>query len=108
MGVAYSRSPDGPFLKLDRPILPGSHEVLIWPMGTGVAALASLSSTFEYAADGIDFTSDPLGAKAENRPNAPGAFRPDLTFPTVQGEGLKWGISMIHNGDEAYLIRYEL
>jgi len=108
MGVAYSNSPEGPFIKLGRPILPGSHEVLIWPHGTGVAALASTSSTFEYAADGIDFISKSLAAKTENRPNAPGAFRPDLTNPVIQGEGLKWGISMIHNGDEAYLIRYEL
>ena len=75
---------------------------------SGVAALASISSSFDYAADGIDFTSDPLGAKVENRPNAPGAFRPDLTQPVVKGPGLDWGISMVHNGDEAYLIRYSL
>ena len=108
MGVAYSKNPGGPFLKYGRPILPGSHEVLIWPHGPGVAALASLSSTFEYAADGIDFTGNPLAAKTENRPNAPGAYRPDLTIPVVNSAGLKWGISMIHNGDEAYLIRFEL
>lgn len=108
MGVAYSKSPVGPFFKLGRPILPGSHEVLIWPHGTGIAALASLNSTFEYAADGIDFTNRHLAVKAENRPNAPGAYRPDLTLPVVNGEGLKWGISMIHNGNEAYLIRFEL
>jgi hypothetical protein len=108
MGVAYSNGPQGPFTKLGRAILPGSHEVLVWPQGTGVAALASLSSTFEYAADGVDFTSRPLAAKVGNRPNAPGAYRPDLTQPVVHGMGLTWGISMIHNGDEAYLIRYEL
>jgi len=108
MGVAYSKKPEGPFVKLDLPILAGSHEVLIWPHGTGVAALASLSSTFEYASDGVDFTSKPLAAKTENRPNAPGAYRPDLTKTVIIGEGLKWGISMIHHGDEAYLIRYEL
>lgn len=108
MGVAYSKSPGGPFLKLGRAILAGSHEVLIWPHGTGVAALASLSSTIEYAADGVDFTSNPLAVKVENRPSAPGAYRPDLTQALMVGEGLKWGISMIHNGDEAYLVRYEL
>ena len=108
MGVAFSRSPEGPFVKLDRPILTGSHEVMIWPEGTGVAALASITSTLEYAADGVDFTTNPLAVKANNRPHAPGAFRPDLTQPVVNGEGLKWGIGMIHNGDEAYLIRYEL
>jgi len=108
MGVAYSNSPRGPFVKLDRSILSGSHEVLIWPHGTGVAAMASLSSTFEYAADGVDFTSNPLAVPAENRPNAPGAYRPDLTKAVVKGKGLQWGISMIHHGNEAYLIRYEL
>lgn len=108
MGVAYSNRPTGPFIKLDRPILSGSHEVLIWPHRTGVAALASLSSTFEYAADGVDFTSHPLGVNAENRPNAPGACRPDLTEAEATGTGLQWGISMVHHGDEAYLIRYEL
>ncbi len=108
MGVAYSLSPGGPFLKLDRPILAGSHEVLIWPQGSGVASLASKSSTLEYAPDGIDFTGTGLAAKVKNRPNAPGAYRPDLTASVVRGEGLRWGISMIHHGDEAYLIRFEL
>lgn len=108
MGVAFSKNPEGPFEKLDRPILAGSHEVLIWPHATGVAALASISSTFEYAADGVDFTSKKLQTKVENRPHAPGAFRPDLTTFVTVGEGLKWGIGMIHNGPEAYLIRYEV
>lgn len=108
MGVAFSKSPVGPFSKLNMPILEGSHEVMIWPQGSGVATLASITSTFEYAADGINFTSDPLDVKVQNRPHAPGAYRPDLTNPVVVGEGLKWGIGMIHNGPEAYLIRYEL
>ncbi len=108
MGVAYSNKPEGPFVKLDRPILAGSHEVMIWPQGTGVAALASISSTLEYAADGVDFSSKKMAFKAENRPHAPGAYRPDLTNSVVIGEGLKWGIGMVHNGNEAYLIRYQL
>jgi len=108
MGVAYSNSPQGPYTRLGKAILPGSHEVLIWPQATGVAALASLSSTFEYAADGVDFTSRPLAVKVKNRPNAPGAYRPDLTQPVVHGPGMTWGISMVHNGNEAYLIRFEL
>jgi len=108
MGVAFSKHPEGPFEKLNQPILSGSHEVLIWPHKTGVAALASKSSTFEYAADGVDFTTDKLAAEVQNRPNAPGAYRPDLTNPVVFGQGLNWGIGMVHNGPEAYLIRYEL
>jgi len=108
MGVAFSKYPEGPFTNFDNPILPGSHEVMIWQQGTGIAALASLSSTFEYAPDGTDFLSNKIGVKVENRPIAPGVFRQDLTDPFVKGEGLSWGISMIHNGDEAYLVRYEL
>ncbi len=108
MGVAFSKDPQGPYIKLDKPLLAGSHEVMIWPQGTGVAALASISSTIEYAPDGIDFESKKLAAAVQKRPNAPGAYRPDLTHPVVNGEGLKWGIGMIHNGPEAYLIRYEV
>ena len=68
---------------------------------------ANFSTTaFKYAADGVDFTSDKPGLKAVNRPNAPGAFRPDLTHPLIVGKELQWGICMIHNGPEAYLIRY--
>lgn len=108
MGVAYAREPTGPFIKYDKPLLPDSHEVLIWPQGPGVAALASKSSTIEYAADGIDFLTNRLGQKVENRPLAPGAYRPDLTKPVTEGQGLDWGISMVHNGPESYLIRYEV
>jgi hypothetical protein len=106
MGVAFSKYPEGPFIKMDYPLLPGSHEVMLWQEGSGIAVLASKSSTIEYAADGIDLLSNRLALKVKNRPNAPGVFRNDLTDPTIVGEGLKWGISMIHNKDEAYLIRY--
>jgi beta-xylosidase len=108
MGVAFSKYPAGPYTKLDHPILSGSHEVMLWQQGTGIGALASLSSTFEYAPDGIDFMSHKLAVQVENRPFAMGVFRQDLTDPSVKGEGLRWGISMVFNGDECYLIRYEL
>jgi hypothetical protein len=67
-----------------------------------------LSSTFEYAPDGIDFTSNKLDVKISNRPIAPGVFRQDLTDRSVVGEGLKWGISMVLNGADSYLIRYSV
>jgi len=108
MGVAFSKNPEGPYTKFGKEILERSHEVLIWPQGTGVGAFASLSETFEYAPDGIDFMSDKLNVKVEKRAVAPGAFRPDLTNPVVVGEGLKWGISMIPNKHECYLVRYKL
>ena len=108
MGVAFSKYPEGPYTKFGKEILERSHEVIIWPQGTGVGAFASLSKTFEYAPDGIDFMSDKLDAKIEERAVAPGAFRPDLTNPVVVGEGLKWGISMVPNKHECYLTRFEL
>jgi len=108
MGVAFSKNPEGPFIKYGKSLLPGSHEVMLWQEGSGVAALASISNTIEYAADGIDFLSNKLGVKVMSRPNAPGVFRQDLTNKDIEGEGLKWGISMVLNGSESYLIRYKV
>jgi len=107
MGIAFADKPEGPYTKHNSPILSGSHEVLIWPHRRGVAALASISSTLEYALDGIDFDTNKLNAKVSKRPNAPGTYRPDLTKSVKYGTGLKWGISMVHNGLESYLIRFE-
>ncbi len=109
MGVAMSESPTGPFIKYEgNPILDQSHEVFLWKQNQGIACLASISCTFEYAPDGIDFTGNPLSVKIDRdkRPNAPGAFRPDLTGDKGLNK-LTWGISMIHNGDESYLVRWE-
>lgn len=108
MGVAYSDNPLGPFIKYYKPILPQSHEVMIWQEGSGIGALSSLSSTLEYAPDGIDFTSNKFSVKVKSFPKAPGAYRGDLTSPSTGGKGLTWGISMVHNSDESYLIRYKV
>ena len=35
MGAAFSKYPEGPFTKLDNPILSGSHDVMLWQEGTG-------------------------------------------------------------------------
>ena len=106
MGVAVAEHPGGPFLKHPEPVLPDSHEVLVWPEGKGIAALASKSSTLEFAPDGLDFTTHPIHIKVENRPNAPGIFRPDLSQPETGVKPFSWGISMVHNGDECYLVRF--
>jgi hypothetical protein len=111
MGVAFSDQPEGPFEKHQgNPILDKSHEVLIWREETGVGCLASISSSFEYAEDGMDFSSMPLAVPIDRptRPNAPGAYRIDLVQRNAKTSGLTWGISMVHNHDEAYLIRFEL
>ncbi len=111
MGVAFAEKPEGPYVRYKgNPILAGSHEVMIWPHREGVAAYASLSQTFEYAPDGLDFTSNKVGIGSRPRPIAPGTFRPDLTDPneTVYGTGARWGISMLHpGGPYPYLVRWE-
>jgi len=104
MGVAFSNSPEGPFVKHPVPILSKSHEVMIWKQNVGIAALASISSTIEYSKNGMDFTSKPKNIKVKNRPNAPGAYREDLTGG--KADGVNWGISMVHNGASCYLIKY--
>lgn len=92
--------------KYGKPILPGSHEVFIWSFNNGVAALASISSTLEFVPDGIDFLTVKKELVIDDRPNTPGAFRPDLTQLQTLNEGIHWGISMIHNGSESYLVRF--
>lgn len=108
MGVAFSKSPEGPFVKLDKYILPGAHEIMIWQQGNGIGAMSALTNTFEFADDAIDFTTDRLSLPAKNRPIAPGVFRQDLTDPTVKGEGLEWGISMGHINGDGYLMRFKI
>lgn len=110
MGVAFADSPEGPFLKYEKnPILAKSHEVFIWKQNSGIGCLASISCTFEYASDGLDFKTNPIevSINRKKRPNSPGAFRPDLTGDKSNNE-LSWGISMIHNGSSSYLIRWSL
>jgi len=109
MGVVFAEKPVGPFKKFKgNPILDKSHEVFVWKQNSGIACLASLSSTFEFAADGLDFTTQSLNVKVphNNRPIAPGAYRPDLTGE--KAKELTWGISMILNKSESYLVRWEL
>lgn len=109
MGVAFANTPEGSFEKYEgNPILDQSHEVFLWKKNSGTACLASISCMFEYAPDGLDFTTNPISVKIERnkRPNAPGAYRPDLTGEK-EGNELSWGVSMIHNGAESYLVRWE-
>jgi len=109
MGVAIAAMPEGPFEKYaGNPVLGKSHEVFVWPQDHGVACLASISSTFEYSPDGLDFITEKLSVKVDKTkyPVAPGAYRPDLTGKKMSG--LTWGISMVHNGNESYLVRWSL
>ena len=111
MGLAIADTPISEYIRINdgKPILSNSHEVIIWPLHRGVAAYASMTKTIEYAADGIDFTSNPTKALTLPKPVAPGCFRPDLTEPVKLGKDIEWGIAMKNpGGPNPYLIRYQL
>ncbi len=111
MGLAIADEPQGPNIRVRSgwPILSDSHEVMIWPHRTGVAAYASRSWTLEFAPNDIDFTTNPIRALTEPRPIAPGCFRPDLTVSVAFGRGIAWGICMKEpSGPYPYLVRYEI
>jgi hypothetical protein len=109
MGVAFADKPEGPYVKYERnPILDYSHEVLVWSHREGVAAYASKSRTLEYAPDGLDFNSDPVGIQTLPKPIAPGAFRTELSESVRYGQGIQWGISMRNpGGPNPYLVRWD-
>jgi hypothetical protein len=101
MGVAIAEDPCGPYVKVtdvfaDSSILSGSHEVLAWPQGTGVAILASISQTIQFATDGLHFK---RLVSVRHRPNAPGGYRPDAFIQVKNPRPMVWGISMVHGRD---------
>jgi len=106
MGVASAEYPEGPYQKHKGPILDHSHEVLIWLKDGGVASLASLGSSVNFASDGIHFS--PIQQNLKNIPMAPGLYRPHLENGNPANEIPGWGISMKQAKGEAYLLRYEI
>jgi hypothetical protein len=103
MGVAFADQPEGPYEKYPTPLLERSHEVLIWNQDDGVAALASISQSINWAPEGIEFS-----RKYENLkqiPRAPGLFRPHLTEhseKSIPG----WGICHDRKEGHIFLRRF--
>lgn len=96
MGVAIADKPDGPYIKHSgNPIIPGNHEVLVWPQGTGVAAMIGtvgpkeITRSIMVSSDGLQFkkTHD-----VANVPTAAGAFRPEAYTDSNRGEQIQWGV----------------
>ncbi|MDF7806436.1 family 43 glycosylhydrolase [Pontiellaceae bacterium B12219] len=98
MGLAIAESPGGPYIRHpEQPDFPGNHEVVVWPQGTGVAALADglgvkeTANSVLYAADGIHFTKT---HDVVDRPKAGGTYRPEAFTDSNQGEPPAWGGEM--------------
>jgi hypothetical protein len=106
LGVAFSEIPQGPFTKHKGALLKKSHEVLIWKKDEGVASLASISKSINYAEDGVHFST--LVDNLSNIPKAPGLYRPDLEDNNSNIETPGWGIAMKVKKGEAYLVRFEM
>jgi beta-xylosidase len=113
MGVAIADKPDGPYIKHSgNPIIPGNHEVLVWPQGTGVTAMIGtvgpkdITRSIMFSSDGLQFRKT---HEVANVPTAAGAFRPEAFTDSNRGEQIQWGI---HIGERKlflpFLERFDL
>lgn len=98
MGVAIADQPQGPYVRhAANPVIPGNHEVVVWPQGDGVAALIGttgpkdLTHTVQYAKDGIHFFKS---HDSVNGPIAAGTYRPEAFTQSGEGELPKWGVEI--------------
>ena len=105
LGVAIADHPQGPYVKHPaNPVVPAGHEVMTWPLGSGVVALinhvgpAHLSRTLQYAPDGVSFRK--IG-DARHVPAAAGFYRPEAFTDSGQGDWPPWGIQI--HGQQGFL-----
>jgi hypothetical protein len=98
MGLAIADQPQGPYVKVEgNPVIPGNHEVLVWPQGEGVAAMIGSSGpkeiihTIQYAADGMHFSKS---HDVVNGPWAGGAYRPEAFTESGLGDVPTWGVQI--------------
>ncbi|MBK1853808.1 family 43 glycosylhydrolase [Verrucomicrobiaceae bacterium 5K15] len=98
MGVAIAEKPGGPYIKHPKnPVIPGNHEVLVWPQGKGVAAMIGstgpkdIINSVMYAEDGIHFTKT---HQVQSGPWAGGAYRPEAFTDSDQGTLPEWGVEI--------------
>jgi hypothetical protein len=96
MGVAIAEKPQGPYTKYEgNPVIPGNHEVLVWPQGTGVAAMIgttgpkAITRSILYAEDGLHFSKT---HSIVNVPTAAGAYRPEAFTNSGTGVRIEWGV----------------
>jgi len=98
MGVAIADHPQGPYARHEaNPVIQGNHEVVVWPQGSGVAAMIGttgpkeLTNTIQYAADGIHFTKT---HDTVSGPIAAGTYRPEAFTESGNGELPLWGVEI--------------
>lgn len=98
MGVAIADQPQGPYVKhKENPVVPGNHEVVVWPQGAGVAAMIGTTgpkeivSSIQYAEDGLHFSKSHAVIDV---PHAAGTYRPGAFTDNRMGEPVRWGVQV--------------
>lgn len=98
MGVAIAEKPEGPYVKHEsNPVIPGNHEVVVWPYKTGVAALVGttgpkeITNSLLYAEDGLNFKKIMYTGKVAW---AGGTYRPEAFTESGTGEHPTWGVEI--------------
>ncbi|EMI19636.1 lipoprotein [Rhodopirellula maiorica SM1] len=98
MGLAIADHPQGPYVRHEaNPVIPGNHEVLVWPQGDGVAAMIGttgpkeITNSIMYADDGIHFSKT---HRVKNGPWAGGAYRPEAFTQSGKGDIPEWGVEI--------------
>lgn len=113
MGLAIADRPQGPYVKYDgNPVIPGNHEVLVWPQGTGVSAMIGkvepkeITESILYSEDGLHFS------KTHNvidGPAAAGAYRPEAFTGSDVGKQIRWGVHIgQRKGSLPFIQRFEM
>jgi len=114
MGLAIADKPEGPYVKVkNNPVIPGNHEVLVWPQGTGVGAMIgttgpkAIARSLMYSEDGLTFTRT---HDVADSPHAPGAYRADAFTDSGKGERIEWGVEIGQKGKKSlpFIQRFDL
>lgn len=113
LGVAIADRPQGPYVKHEgNPVIPGNHEVLVWPQGKGVAAMIGttgpqeITRSVQYAADGLHFSKS---HHVIDVPHAAGAYRPEAFTDSGLGKQIEWGMHIgSKNGFLPFIQRFDL
>ena len=113
LGVAIADRPQGPYVKYEgNPVIPGNHEVLVWPQGKGVAAMIGTTGPKEitrsimYSEDGLHFSKTHTVIDV---PHAAGAYRPEAFTDSGTGKRIQWGVHIgKQRGSLPFIQRFDL
>jgi predicted GH43/DUF377 family glycosyl hydrolase len=112
MGLAIADKPGGPYVRhKDSPVIPGNHEVVVWPQGTGVGAMIGkvgpkdIVRTLQYSEDGIHFKTT---HKMTEEAFAGGTYRPEAFTDSKKGEIPIWGVEIGKGKKLLHIQRFEL